>query len=200
MRTRLVGLLAASTLTASIVASAAAPALASCMMDERPMDQKIAEAEIVFVGTVEALAHSNTTASFEVEEVWKGPALEPTVTVFGGSGQDGMMTSVDRTFEAGQRYLVLPFPDGNRLSDNSCSPTMLWDASLEEFRPDDADVRSTPGDPNVVDVGSPETDIEDAGSTGLPPLVLWGVPLVGIGAAAAFAIRFARRRQSPAEL
>lgn len=112
---------------------AGAPAAASCMVDERGLDEVLAEAEIVFVGTVTDVRH-DTTADFEVEESWKGD-VPARVTVLGGPDEPGAATSVDRTWRPGARYLVVPRADAGPLRDDQCSPTREWTDDLEEFRP-----------------------------------------------------------------
>lgn len=157
MRQRTTGLLATSLLASTLVVVTATSAQASCMLDERSMEDKIASADVLFVGTVNALAHGNTTAQIEVEEVWAGDGLDDLVTVVGGSGQDGMATSIDRSWEPNGRYLVFAYEDNGHLADNSCTPTQPWSEDLAAFRPADAEVRRSPTDPSTVDVN-------DAGS------------------------------------
>lgn len=192
MRTKTSGLLAVLATTSALTWSATSAASASCMMDERPMQQRIDEAEIVFVGTVDALAHGNTTATFQVEEVWKGPAFGDQVTVVGGSGQDGMATSVDRNWSPNERYLVFPYMDGNRLSDNSCTPTQPWSEELTEHRPDDAVIRLTSGEPNVVTVAGDSPAADDGGDATVPVAIAVGAVVV-----AGAATWFVRRRATP---
>lgn len=112
-----------------------APAAADCMIDERPVEQQIADAEIVFVGTVADLQFE-TTAQFQVEEVWKGTVPADAV-VLGGPGEPGVVTSVDRFWTVGQRYLVFPQAEGGQLRDNSCTPTREWTEDLAAARPAD---------------------------------------------------------------
>lgn len=112
-------------------------ALASCAMDERSLEQQVAESQVVFVGTVVGLEDQQRTALFDVQEVWKGPDIPGQVAVRGGPGEPNMATSVDRSWRPGQRYLVMPYVEGGRLADNSCSPTRPWEDELAQARPDE---------------------------------------------------------------
>ena len=95
-------------------------------------------ADIVFVGTVSATAQNNAWATVSIEEVWKGPDLPAVFEVRGGPGGN-TVTSVDRAFEVGTRYLFVPFGmEDTFASDNSCSATQPWDESLAALRPADA--------------------------------------------------------------
>ncbi|MDP8927742.1 MAG: hypothetical protein M3O70_03970 [Actinomycetota bacterium] len=112
------------------------PASSSCIRDDRPLSVKVAEAEIVFVGTVLSVADARRTARVHVEEVWRGPELDEQVVVHGGA--DDAFSSVDRHWEPGARYLVFPRQENGRLQDDACSPTIPWEPQLATFRPDDA--------------------------------------------------------------
>ena len=108
-------------------------ALASCP-EFPPLDEHVAQAEVVFVGTVTAVTDEKRTALIEVEEIWRGPELPGQVTIHGGFEELGF-TSADRYFEEGTRYLFAPsFADG-RLEDSSCTATRAWSDELEQLRP-----------------------------------------------------------------
>lgn len=124
-----------ASLTLLLVATA--PASASCIRDDRPLSVKIAESEIVFVGTVLTVDDARRTARVQVEEVWRGPELDEQVVVHGGPDARSS-SSVDRHWEPGARYLVFPRQENGRLQDDACSPTMPWEPQLATFRPDDA--------------------------------------------------------------
>ncbi|MGH8944536.1 MAG: hypothetical protein ACRDVL_00100 [Acidimicrobiia bacterium] len=125
----------------------AAPAAGASCVDPLPIDKALAEAETVFVGTVSDLEHDGRLADFMVEEVWKGevaarvlvsggPALSELDAI--GPGET-IVTSVDRHFEVGVRYLVVPWGvDQGVYMDNSCSVTQVYDSSLDEYRPESA--------------------------------------------------------------
>ncbi len=111
------------------------PTLASCA-PPLPVEEAIAAADIVFVGTVTLLANDARWVKVQVEEIWKGGDLPAVVEVRGGP-EAGTFTSVDRTYELG-RHLFVVRRDGGFLSDNGCSATQLWSADLAAFRPGDA--------------------------------------------------------------
>ncbi len=110
-------------------------ACASCIRDPRPLPVEVAEADIVFVGTVITVANAGRDARIQVEEIWKGPDLGEQVVVHGGP-EGGSVTSVDRRWEPGARYLVFPRRHEGRLEDDACSPTVRWEPRLSAFRPD----------------------------------------------------------------
>ncbi|MDQ4130407.1 MAG: hypothetical protein M3133_05370 [Actinomycetota bacterium] len=110
-------------------------ACASCIHDPRPLPVEVAEADIVFVGTVITVADGGRDARIQVEEIWKGPELGEQVVVHGGP-EGASITSVDRHWQPGARYLVFPRRQGARLEDDACSPTIRWEPPLAAFRPD----------------------------------------------------------------
>lgn len=90
-----------------------------------------------------AVRNEGVTARFAVEEVWKGSPLPPEVVVHGGPEPSGLFggtsaTSVDRSWTVGATYLVFPRAEGERLQDNSCSPTREWSPEFAAARPADA--------------------------------------------------------------
>lgn len=145
-------------LVSILLVGAAGSAHADCALDERPLDVQLAEAPVVFVGRVVDLRHA-TTARMAVDEVWQG-SVPAEVTVLGGPDEAGVATSVDRTWEAGATYLVLPDVREGRLHDSSCTSTRPWTDDLAAFRPATAHA---------------PTPVEDGG-TGLDA---WAVVLVG---------------------
>ena len=135
----------------------AGPASASCMLDERSLDERLAEAPIAFVGTVTGVRNADRVARFRVEEIWKGPEL-PAETVVAGTtepeappGAPVAATSVDRTWSVGVRYLVMPrLADAGELIDDACSATQEWREEFAASRPADATVLDdeSPADPS----------------------------------------------------
>jgi hypothetical protein len=116
--------------------------LADCMMPA-PVKEAAQTAEVVFIGTVTETTNRDSWASVAVEEIWRGPDLPATVVVKGGSGGDGI-SSVDRSFQAGVKYLFFPYADEQGdLADNSCTNTIEWSADLAQVRP--ASVRQPVG-------------------------------------------------------
>lgn len=116
--------------------------LADCA-DGPPLAQAVQSADIVFVGTVTATQHRETWATVVVHEVWRGPSQPVDLVIRGGPGGNSM-TSVDRVFEAGVKYLFFPYVDSDAeplpgqaigLSDNNCSSTTPWAEAMLELRP-----------------------------------------------------------------
>lgn len=132
------------------------------MVDDRGIDEVLAEADVAFVGTVTDVRH-DTTARFDVEEVWKGD-VPARVTVLGGPDEPDVVTSVDRSWRPGVRYLVVPHAGGGALRDDQCSPTREWTDDLEEFRPATA--------------GAPEPVTSPGGTSQGTVMVLAGAVLV----------------------
>lgn len=115
-------------------------AQASCIEDTRSVEQQVADAEVVFVGTVTGLRNDGRTALIDVESIWKGPDLAAEVVVHGGPDGTNVATSVDRTWQTGVRYLVVPRIEGDRLVDDQCSPTRPYESDMTQAEP--ADVRT----------------------------------------------------------
>ncbi len=168
LRTRALQRSAAATLLfAAAVLMTPGIAMASCI-EPPPLDQAIAEAESVFVGTVVALDFDARLATFEVIEVWKG-SVGAEAVVNGGPGLQelaaaraegqNLFTSVDRQFGAGQTYLVVSHGrSGEIFFDNACSNTQLLSAETELARPATAYVPEAAPEPleaTEVDKGLP---------------------------------------------
>lgn len=152
-RIRRAAALIAVSAAALVILAGIEPASASCAMPP-PLDEAVAAAPIAFVGTATDV-RDGTIAHFAVEEIWAGPDLVE-VTVHGGEG-GGAVTSVDRSFLRGERYLVLPYTDGAELRDNSCTSTQVWTEELARLRPADArtvDATTVEGEPAGSDGSS----------------------------------------------
>jgi hypothetical protein len=154
----------------------AAPAAASCA-EPPPIEEHLATAGAIFVGTVHEVTNESRTARVEVHEIWVGPDLPAAVTVHGGPEEPGMATSVDRHFEAGVRYLFAVSAHDGRLEDNACTATQPWTDGLAQLRPD------VPRSPLPAAEG-------DTGSLPTPLLVA----LTGVAAVALAGILAFRRR------
>jgi hypothetical protein len=165
--------------TALVVAPA--PALADCQMAP-PIEEAVRTSELVFVGTVTALDNSGRSATVQVEEVWRGGEMPATVTIFGGTDPEQAMED-DRTFEAGVRYVFVPFVIDGRLVDNICTSTTRWVDDFAAFRP--AGVQT----PTPSAAAGPLSAIADLA------LPLLTAMLIG-GAALAIAVVVGRRRQT----
>jgi hypothetical protein len=144
-----------------------------------PLKEALAAAQIAFVGTVTGLKNDGRTATFRIEEVWKGSVLGETVIVNGGP--PGVGTSVDRTYEIGVRYLVVPLrASGDVFQDNSCSSTQPFTSKLDRFRPTSA---SPPifGPKPAPAAGLPD---ESNGGWSWSVIVLIAAALAAVGTAA----------------
>lgn len=114
------------------------------------------------------MADGGRTATFAVDEVWRGPDLPANVVVHGGPDGNGA-TSADRTWEAGALYLVFASAVDSRLSDNACSNTQFWSEELTDLRPSDA---RQPSD---------DADVGGTGVSGSLLTLIAGIGLIGIG-------------------
>lgn len=116
---------------------------ASCAMappapgDAVAMQRLIASAPVVFVGTVLSASQAGRLAEVHVEQVWNGPDLPQTVEARGGPGASmpNGGSSIDRTYEAGRRYLFFPTNGSPPFDDNQCSATMLYTPDLARYAP-----------------------------------------------------------------
>lgn len=162
----------------------ASTALADCAVDERTLEERIADAQVVFVGTATEVTNRDRTATFDVHETWKRPAdapeIGPEVVVHGGPEEANAGTSVDRSWQPGQRYLVFPRLEDGRFVDDICTSTRPWTDDLAEARP--ADAREVPA-------GGDLDDVATATST---PWIIVGVTVLGLSVGAAYAV--SRRR------
>jgi len=124
-------------------------AQASCF---RPPDVEadLESSDLVFVGLATDLATENRWVMVRIEERWKGdPGGDRAEVRAGPGGGTGgqAATSIDRTYVAGERYLVfasdlsrrpgagVDFCAGARWVDSACSATRPYESSLDRFRP-----------------------------------------------------------------
>jgi hypothetical protein len=160
-------------------------------------------ADVVVVGTVTATRSRDRVATVAIDEVWKG-TVGKTVEVHGGAAADNVMTSVDRTYTAGKRYLIFAFEPaihgntgsfGARYEDNNCSDTQRWSASLGRYRPTTATTkhRSAPTTPPAPRVAG----IRPAPDRTTTPWLAVGVITGGVLIAAGIALAGLRRRRRP---
>lgn len=107
------------------------------------MAEAISQADIVVVGTVLKTRSLNRIATVQVEDVWKGD-VGAKFELVAGPSSDRSFTSVDRTYELGQRYLLFGFEPaahgaratfGARIEDNRCSLTQPYHDELAADRP-----------------------------------------------------------------
>jgi hypothetical protein len=170
--------LAAAILPAALWLLVPATASASCAMPI-PIEQAIRDAQVVIVGTVTSTENMGRWATVAVHEIWKGPDLPATVAVLGGPGA-GVASSIDRSFEAGDRYLMVLSRDGEgRLHDNACSATVEIGPGENELRP--AGFR-VPATEDASDAGADLSGIVGAGAVALVvAAVLLGAGLLARG-------------------
>ena len=107
---------------------------ASCLAPP-PLEQGIADAQVVFVGTVVDYGGDERQAIVEVDSVWKGEGVATLVGVDGGFAPDAV-TSVDRFFLAGERYIFFPTNEEFPFEDNSCSLTQPMTDEIEALTPE----------------------------------------------------------------
>ena len=162
---------------------AAGAAHASCAVPP-PIGRAVDEADIVFIGTVTQTTNDDRWATVEVQEVWKGEGIEAVVEVKSGPadppGPVSPVSSTDRTFEEGVRYLFFPYRVDNELHDDDCTNTTRYRDGLDRFRPRAV---HAPIDPIHDDVVEPNRS--------WVPYALAGA---GAGFVVALIIVFARRR------
>lgn len=124
---------------ACLVIVAPAPAFADCA--DEPADL-IADRETVFVAT--AVEQGPRFARLDVEEVWRGPDLAPSVSVQTASGGAAWWplslvvpthTSVDAEFVPGTRYLIATEDGGFRT--NTCLVARASEPFVDRLAPQD---------------------------------------------------------------
>jgi len=167
-----------------VLVAAPAPAFADCQLAS-PIEEAVRIADLVFVGSVTAIAGGGRSASVRVEEVWRGGAMPAEVTVLGGT-EPGRPMEGDRTFEAGVRYVFFPFVVDGQLVDNICTATAPWVEGFAAVRP--ADART----PLPSATGTASGPLAAVADLALPLLTAL---LIG-GAAVAVAVVVSRRRTS----
>ena len=178
----MIGLVA--TLIAVLVPGLASPArvLGSCA-DPPAFADGLAQAPVVFVGTVIFLENDSRWVTVNVEERWRGADdLGESVEVHGG-GDIGTSTTVDRRYEA-QRYLFAVSDGPGYLVDNDCTATSPWSDAFARLRP--AGVEAAPG----LAVASP---IDDVNMDVFLPLAGLGAALVVVVVAYLIVLRSRRR-------
>lgn len=158
-------LLQAAGLAVAITALLPGSASADCQ-PPASIEAALAAAPVVFVGTVTGTL-GVSGARLEVVEVWKG-SLPGAIEVRGMA--DGVLLEDDRSWQVGQRYLVVPRVSGGILRDDICTATTPWRDELAILRP--ASVRAGGG-----------------GGSGVSGAVLVAVGVLAVLAISAFAFR-----------
>lgn len=166
------GTLAALTLGTLLLS---APVAGASCAPPLTIQEAMEQAPVVFVGTVMTVEHDGRFASFSVDEVWKGD-VDSSVVVSGGptpSDLEGrgfgesVVTSVDRYYDRGATYLVVPFGiEEGVYMDNACSVTQVYDASLDALRPATAHPPTDAGPDNEVVIARIAVGVVVLGVTG----------------------------------
>lgn len=171
----------------------ASPAYASCA-GPASVERDLVQSDLVFVGTVVRLANQNRWATFVVEDVWMGNPDTQVLEVRAGPAVGG--SSIERTYQAGGRYLVFAFDatkgaageslyGSDRWADSNCSSTQPYTSDLTRYRP-----ASATGGASPTSVGIPSSSVVEGGR--IDPLVL--LALAGTAAALVFVVLAIRRR------
>jgi hypothetical protein len=149
---------------------------------------------VAFVGAVTGLRNDGRTATFRVEEVWRGSVNE-TVVVRGGPPGNAM-TSVDRFYEAGVRYLVVPYSaTGDILRDNACSSTQVYTSKLDRFRPAGSSAPLPTAEPPSTSPAPADRPADGGGR--LPAIALIIGAVAAAGSAVWFGAKWHRTRSAP---
>lgn len=205
----------------SFLVMGATAASASCAR-QPTIEESLARAELVFVGTAVEVTNSSRWATFAVEDIWKGQVDGGRVEIRGGP-REGVGTSTDREYLLDTRYLVFAMPpptepprlglygEGVRWTDNGCSLTQPYTSSLRDARP--ATARSVGAPPQAPSIERPpavapqEPAIERPDSAAprsaeahgdRPPFdAAWPFALVvvAVGGAGAVGLRLRRRQR-----
>lgn len=119
-----------------VVFVVAGPASASCA--EPPIfAQGFGAAPLVFTGTVVSTESSDRVAHVAVDAIWKGDETAAEVTVYGTpdpfpGGGFMSISSIDRTFQMGVRYVFFPVTVSDPYEENSCTLTQPLTAEIEK--------------------------------------------------------------------
>jgi len=122
-------------------------ASASCAALPGQMAGSFATAPVVFVGTVVSISNGNREAMVKIESIWRGPTMLTFVRVVGTPEPGAQATSVDRTYQAGTRYLFVPENSSSPFQDNNCTATQPYTSALASQAPADARAPQPGGDP-----------------------------------------------------
>lgn len=166
-----------------IVLALPVAAHASCAV-QLPLSESLAASSVVFTGTVVSVAGGDRIATVLVDEVWKGGTLPEQVEVRGGPGHPESITSVDRSFVKGDKYLFVPINEAPPFEDNACTATREYSPELENARSlDTSGSDGTQADPPGDDVpGSAPDEGPSQAMKGVLFVLFFGVALaVGYG-------------------
>lgn len=192
----------------SFLTMGATAAVASCA-GQPTIEESLARAELVFVGTTIEVTNSSRWATFAVEDIWKGQIDGDRAEIRGGA-REGLGASNDRKYQLDTRYLVFAlapptepprlglYGDGVRWTDNGCSLTQPYTPSLRDARPATARAVGTPPQEPSIE-RPPATVPESAGTPGdrgpFGPGWLFALAVVAVGGAGAVGIGIRRRQR-----
>jgi hypothetical protein len=173
----------------------AAPASASCVMAEGSLKARLRDDDIVFVGTVTSTEAGNRLAEVDVEEVWRGN-VEDHATVAGGETSPNTISSVDREYREGTRYLFTPYAQRKGVyQDSICSDTQRWSTKLGKARPEGAtsymESRTTPivrASESAPEAGAPAEAATDVVPRRSPLTYVLFVGLILVAGAVVYAL------------
>ncbi len=134
-------------LAAVLPTLAPSAASASCAVLPGQTPGSFGGAPVVFVGTVVATSNGDREATVKVESIWRGPDMLTFVRVVGTPESAAQATSVDRTYQAGKRYLFVPESSSSPFQDNNCTATQLYTSALASQAPANARSPKPGGDP-----------------------------------------------------
>ena len=165
-------ILAAFALSVALLAAFSATAAASCA-PPLPLDDALAQSDLVVVGTVTATRSNDRIATVAVEDHWKGDSPN-VIEVAGGPDAANAATSVDRTYAVGTQYLFFIFDPaahgspgtfGARYEDNNCTDTRPYTSDLDRLRPASARrVVSAPPTQPTLPAPAPPSSGRDTGA------------------------------------
>jgi hypothetical protein len=132
-------------LLGGVAAATPRPVLASCA-PAPALEARLASATVAFVGTVHDTSDGNRLARVRVQEIWKGAGLPVEVQMDGTVSGTRVVTSADRTYAVGHRYLFLPANATSPFRDIDCSGTVEYGSAVAALRPATAFAPTPTGD------------------------------------------------------
>jgi len=139
-----------------------------------PIEQRVADAPIVFVGTITTVADDGRLATVDVIRIWRGGPLPRQVEVRGTvATQSKVHTALDRIYAKGATYLFVPTAGATpRFIENQCSSTTPLTRELSALAP--------PGG-GVAPTGEAELTTQGRDLSKVLPLAIGGVAFAVLG-------------------
>jgi len=113
----------------------AGTAFASCALPA-PLEDRIGDARVVFVGTVVETSNLERNADVRVEKIWLGERLPQRVEVHGGEQSANVGSSADREWVDGRRYLFVLDDTTSPFKDDACSATTEYTDEVASLEPE----------------------------------------------------------------